>query len=127
MFLAHYMGYSVYGNCLVIPYEEGLREKVHPSVQRGWEVFHVPWVCPNKYLLQKIDWFWEMGSGSGRWVVGDTELSFQKKQHVSGYWCHMGDHNEIQHREPDTRYCAMAEATVDHFHPRMLMHTSLEQ
>lgn len=98
MFLAHYMGYSVYGNCLVIPYEEGLREKVHTSVQRGWEVFYVPWVCPNKYLLQKIDWFWEMGSGFGRWVVGDTELSFQKKQHVSGYWCHKGDLNEIQHK-----------------------------
>lgn len=50
----------MYGNCPVIPYEDGLREKVHAFAQWGWEALHVSWVCPNKYLLQKTGWFWEM-------------------------------------------------------------------
>lgn len=48
MLLGHYMGFGVYGNCLVVPYKEGLRGKAQTTAQRGWEELRVPWVCPRK-------------------------------------------------------------------------------
>lgn len=54
----HHMGYSMYGNCLENPYEEGLRGKVRRTVQWGWEVPCVPWVCP-----ENADCFWGMRDG----------------------------------------------------------------
>lgn len=69
MLLAHYTGYSVYGNCPMIPYVDGLREKVHASAQWSWEATNVSWVCPNTYLLQKTGWFWGMCVGGHRVAV----------------------------------------------------------